>query len=48
MVFVKEGKTTFSTDIVIDDEGDIFIMVNMGGSFISLANDDIDDATLVK
>lgn len=39
---VMPGKITLHTDIVIDEEGDKFIMLNMGDAFGSLTAEDVD------
>lgn len=41
-MIVKPGKITLHTDIVIDDEGRKFIMLNMGDAFESLTSDELD------
>ena len=41
LMYLKPGKITLHTDIVIDDAGDKFIMLNMGSSFCALEKDEI-------
>ena len=48
MVYMKPGKITLHTDIVIDDEGDKFIMLNMGDSFCSLETEEINEEAIAS
>ncbi|SHO46069.1 carbohydrate kinase family protein [Anaerocolumna xylanovorans] len=40
-MIIKEGKTTLHTEIVIDDAGRKFIMLNMGDAFLELSAEEI-------
>lgn len=46
MMYMKNGTITLHTDIVIDDQGDKFIMLNMGDSFCSLEKEQIKEESL--
>lgn len=46
LIYMKPGKITLHTDIVIDDQGDKFIMLNMGDSFCSLENEEIKEEAI--
>ena len=43
---VRPGGETLHTDIVVADDGDKFIMLNMGDTFLSLRPDEVPDAAL--
>lgn len=46
MMYMKDGTITLHTDIVIDNQGDKFIMLNMGNSFCSLEKDQIKEEAI--
>lgn len=48
MMYMKNGTITLHTDIVIDDQGDKFIMLNMGDSFCSLKEEQIKEERIAE
>lgn len=46
LVYMKPGRITLHTDIVIDDEGDKFIMLNMGDSYCALTEGEVKEEVI--